>query len=113
MDGFLKQGPGVRRPFSSESELLRGGIAGTIVVERAAMSRTITVRGRLVGSTTVEVDRPVPPETIGIEVVIHLSEQPSSRGMTVAEYVRTLPPGSRTKEDIDRQISEERDSWRD
>ena len=77
------------------------------------MSKTITVRGRLVGSTTVEVDKPVPAETIGVEVVLHLSEKPSPRGMTVAEYVRMLPPGNRTKEDIDRQISEERDSWRD
>jgi hypothetical protein len=29
------------------------------------------------------------------------------------EVIRSLPPGSRTKEDIDRQITDERDSWGD
>jgi hypothetical protein len=67
----------------------------------------------VVGSTTVEVDEPIPAETTEVEVVLHMREKPSSRGMTVGEYVRQLAPGNRSKEDIDRQIREERDSWRD
>jgi len=74
------------------------------------MTRTMTLPGRVVGSKTIEVDEPIPYGTIGVEVVVHLDEQPSALG-TVAEYVRALPPGTRTKEDIDRQIREERDSW--
>jgi hypothetical protein len=29
----------------------------------------------------------------------------------VFEFIRSLPSGTRTREDIDRQIAEERDSW--
>jgi predicted DNA-binding antitoxin AbrB/MazE fold protein len=29
----------------------------------------------------------------------------------LSDYLRTLPPGTRSKEDIDQQIREERDSW--
>ena len=29
----------------------------------------------------------------------------------LSEYLRALPPGTRSTEDIDRQIREERDSW--
>ena len=29
----------------------------------------------------------------------------------LSDYVRGLPPGTRSKEDIDQQIREERDSW--
>jgi len=29
----------------------------------------------------------------------------------LSDYLRALPPGTRTKEDIDQQIREERDSW--
>jgi predicted DNA-binding antitoxin AbrB/MazE fold protein len=29
----------------------------------------------------------------------------------LSDYVRALPPGTRSKEDIDQQIREERDSW--
>ena len=76
------------------------------------MTHTVLVRGRVVGSTTVEVDQPIPLETTDVEVVLHLRDKPAPR-MTVGEYVRLLPPGKRSKEDIDRQMREERDSWRD
>ena len=29
----------------------------------------------------------------------------------LSDYLRALPPGTRSKEDIDQQIREERDSW--
>ena len=29
----------------------------------------------------------------------------------LSDYLRALPPGTRTKDDIDQQIREERDSW--
>ena len=29
----------------------------------------------------------------------------------LSDYLRTLPPGTRSKDDIDQQIREERDSW--
>ena len=77
------------------------------------MTHTVVVRGRVVGSTTVQVDEPIPADTTEVEVVLHLRDRTPSGRMTASEYVRQLPPGNRTKEDIDRQIREERDSWRD
>jgi hypothetical protein len=32
---------------------------------------------------------------------------------SIFDFIRKLPPGTRTKEDIDRQLAEERDSWGD
>jgi predicted DNA-binding antitoxin AbrB/MazE fold protein len=29
----------------------------------------------------------------------------------LSDYVRSLPPGTRSKDDVDQQIREERDSW--
>jgi len=31
----------------------------------------------------------------------------------IFDFLRSLPPGTRSKEDIDRQIGDERDSWGD
>jgi hypothetical protein len=77
------------------------------------MAHTVVVRGRIVGSTTIQVDEPIPAETTGVEVVLYLSASSGAESTTVGEYVRRLPPGHRTQEDIDRQIRQERDSWRD
>ncbi len=74
------------------------------------VAHTLVLRGHVIGSTTVGVDEPIPSETATVEVVLHLRE---GQKTSVVEYVKQLPPGNRTKEDIDRQIREERDSWRD
>mgnify|MGYP000706102052 CR=1 FL=1 len=75
------------------------------------MAQTRVLPGHVVGETTVRVDQPIPGDTAEVEVVLHLRK--SGKLGSVGEYVRQLPPGERTKEDIDRQIREERDSWRD
>lgn len=77
------------------------------------MANTVILRGHVVGSTTVEVDEPIPQGTTEVEVVLHLRAQGASQKKKLSEYLRSLPPGTRTKEDIDRQIEEERNSWRD
>jgi len=76
------------------------------------MGEKVVIRGHVVGSTTVELDEPLPAETTDVEVVVHVRAKPGSSA-TLGEYVRSLPPGHRTQEDIDRQIEEERGSWRD
>ncbi len=49
-----------------------------------------------------------------VEVVVRPVEaKPATPQRDIFDVIRSLPPGSRTKEDIDRQIAEERDSWRD
>jgi hypothetical protein len=72
------------------------------------MSRTVTIKGRVVGPSTVELEEPLPDLTREVEVVAHVHDKGAGK---LSDYLRELPRGTRTKEDIDRQIREERDSW--
>ena len=72
------------------------------------MSRTVVIKGRVVGPSTVELEEPLPERTREVEVVAHVAEKSGSK---LSDYLRALPPGIRSKEDIDRQVREERDSW--
>ena len=77
------------------------------------MSRVRAIRGRLVSPRTVELDEPVRSSSGEVEVLVEVAEEakPSSEISNLADFLESLPPGTRSKEDIDRQIREERDSW--
>jgi hypothetical protein len=72
------------------------------------MTRTVVIKGHKTGPNTVELDQPLPNETTEVEVVARVK---TAGGGKLSDFLRSLPPGTRTKEDIDRQINEERDSW--
>jgi hypothetical protein len=72
------------------------------------VSRTIVVKGRVTGPRTVELDEALPERTREVQVVAHLADE---SGGKLSDYLRSLPPGTRTQADIDRQIREERDAW--
>ena len=72
------------------------------------MSRTVVIKGPVVGPSTVELEEPLPDRTEEVEVVARVADRPGGK---LSDYLRGLPPGTRSKEDIDRQIREERDSW--
>jgi hypothetical protein len=77
------------------------------------MQNTVVVKGRLTGPTSVELDQPVDDTTPSeVEVVIRPAPAGGAK-MSVSEFLRKLPRGTRSKEDIDRQIREERESWGD
>lgn len=75
------------------------------------MSRTVVVRGRVTGARTVELEEPVPEEVTGVEVVLHVPEAPATQAQELLDFLASLPPGNRSKEDIDRQIEDDRGSW--
>lgn len=76
------------------------------------MQRAIAVKGRLINPITIELDEPVSELTGDVEVVLRAAaEEHTSQSETIFEFLRRLPFGTRTKEDIDRQMGEERDSW--
>lgn len=76
------------------------------------MSRVRAVRGRLVSPQTVELDEPVRSRSDEVEVLVEVEDaKPSNEISNLADFLESLPPGTRSKEDIDRQILEERDSW--
>lgn len=77
------------------------------------MERAIIVKGRLNGPRRIDLDEPVEEVTGEVEIVVRSVEPKAAPKRDVFDVLRSLPPGTRTKEDIDRQIAEERDSWGD
>jgi hypothetical protein len=78
---------------------------------------TVIVKGRLVSPTRVELLEPVVDAQSDVEVVVHpASGRPKVEALDrdareLVEFLKQLPPGTRSKEDIDEQIEEERSSW--
>ena len=79
------------------------------------MEQAVVVKGRMVGPTTVELDEPVPDLAGSVEVILRNTrataeqvEQPEER---LSDWLRRLPSTGRTKEDVDRQIQGDRESW--
>lgn len=78
------------------------------------MQRAIIVRGRLSGRSRIDLDEPVDELTGEVEVVVRpIVPTEATPKQDIFDFLRSLPPGTRSKEDIDRQIAEERDSWGD
>ncbi len=72
------------------------------------MRQSVTIKGRVSDSRRVELAEPVDGVGEEVEVVIRsIAPQP---GKGVFDFIASLPSGTRTNADIDRQIREERDS---
>jgi hypothetical protein len=67
------------------------------------------IKGRLVGPRNVELDEPVLDTAADVEVIVRTDRHKA--GESLSDFLRHLPPGKRSREDIDSQIREERDSW--
>jgi hypothetical protein len=76
-----------------------------------AHAKELVIRGRLEDSRHIELAEPV-VELHG-DVVVKLSpaEKQDAQQENIFDLIASLPPGTRTKEDIDAQIAEERASW--
>jgi len=59
----------------------------------------------------VELDRPV--TSAESEVEVRIRPLANDNGESITEFLRRLPPGKRSKEEIDKQVRGERDSWGD
>ena len=78
------------------------------------MERAIVVRGRLSDERHLELDEAVADMAGELEVVIRrLNGQARPLGQTLLEFIAAMPPGIRTKEDIDAALRIERESWGD
>jgi len=72
------------------------------------------IKGHLKGPTSVELERAVSDVEEEVEVVVRSLPDPKTLPkMRVGDFLRSLPPGTRSKADIDKQINEERNSWGD
>ncbi len=78
------------------------------------MVRAVVVKGHLVGSRRVDLDEAVDVDSGEVEVIVRMVVEPTKNAAddgSVTAFLRSLPPGTRSKADIDQQIREERDSW--
>ena len=77
------------------------------------MGETVVIKGHVVNSTTVTLDEPLPEHATDVDVVVHLADAAENQVQAMIDFLTSLPPGAHTKEEIDRQIEEDRNSWRD
>jgi hypothetical protein len=75
------------------------------------MRESIITRGRFSDPRHIESAEPI--VGVGDEVEVIIRPIPPRSGTDVFEFIASLPPGTRTKEEIDREIQDERDSWGD
>ncbi len=75
------------------------------------MPHTIVIPGHLVDARTVELESPAPTEAKNADVLIRVPGPTSGLPTRLSQILRQLPPGCRTRADIDRQMEEERSSW--
>jgi hypothetical protein len=75
------------------------------------MESAIIVRGRMADPRHIELSEAVPGLTGDVEVVLRqVVPTPEASAPDVFELIASLSPGTRSKDDIDEQIADERAS---
>jgi hypothetical protein len=78
------------------------------------MERAVVVTGKLSDVRHVELDEAVTEIEGAVEVVLRpVKGRAAPAQESIFDLIARLPGGTRSKEDIDRQIREERESWGD
>ncbi len=73
------------------------------------MTETLTIPAHVENGSLL-LDAPLPAGTVRVEVRATV-ESPSGNAASILEYLRTLPPGTKTGDDLDAQLREIRDAW--
>ena len=75
------------------------------------LKQTRTVRGCLNGTRRIDLDDEI-DDVAGLEqIIVKLSAGDAWPSEDILDVLASLPPGMRTKKDIDAQLREERESW--
>jgi len=75
------------------------------------MKKAIVVRGTLAEPRRIELDEPVTQLQGRVEVVLQAEASQVTGARDVFDVIAALPGGPRSKDVIDGQIGEERESW--
>ena len=76
------------------------------------MSETVTIPAHIEDGS-LRLDAPLPPDLERVEVLGYRTVRRDATAINdLVAFLESLPAGTRTKEDIDRQVEEERSSWR-
>ena len=76
------------------------------------MAESVTIPAHIENGS-VRLDGPLPQNAAGVEVRVQIKPS-TGRPERITEllaFIKSLPPGTRTPEEIDQQIDEERASW--
>jgi len=78
------------------------------------MEKAIVVRGKLTDAQHIELDEPVTDIEGPVDVVLRrVPDALERQDGDIFDFIAQLPPGTRSKQDIDRQRREEKESWGD
>lgn len=76
------------------------------------MERTVVVRGRVVDNRHIELDEPVEEVSGAVEVTLRPAAAPvEEEDEDILDFLARITRGTRSKEEIDRYLHEERESW--
>ena len=75
------------------------------------MGKAAIVAGRMADPTHIELEEALTGILGKVEVVVRAVDAMQPDARDILDLISTLPAGTRRKEDIDRQIYEERLSW--
>lgn len=75
------------------------------------MQSAIVVGGRLTGPRHVELDESVEGLKGDVEVILRARRSEAAEEESVSQLLRRLPSGTRSREEIDRQLREDRGEW--
>lgn len=76
------------------------------------MERALIIRGTLSDPWHIELAEPVTGLCGEVEVVVRsVPASQSQPRQDIFDFIASLSPGTRSKEDIDQQIEEERNTW--
>ncbi len=75
------------------------------------LEQAIIIRGTLSDPWHIELSEPVTELSGEVEIVVRSVTAPQSQPrQDIFDFIAGLSPGTRSKEDIDRQVQEERDA---
>ena len=76
------------------------------------MSESVTIPAHIEDGT-IRLDAPLPKDIERVEVRGYRADPKDRTALDdLVSFLESLPDGTRTKDDIDRQIEDERSSWR-
>ena len=75
------------------------------------MRNAVFVSGRLVGPRNIQLDEPVADLHAQVVVIVRTEDTQKLEDQNLAEFLRGLPSGTRSRGDIDEELKSERAGW--
>lgn len=76
------------------------------------MDKPIVAHGRIADPRRIDFDTPLRGLTGRVEVILRPeSPVPEGNGADIFQFIASLPPGRRSKAEIDRELEDARNGW--